>query len=74
MMVVWVKVMAINMKKWAYFESILEKELIGLGNEFTAMVVRERGESWMTQTFDLSSGVDVAPIYNMGWTERKGFR
>lgn len=45
MMVVWVKVMAINMKKRAYFESILEKELIGLGNEFTAMVVRERGES-----------------------------
>ena len=46
MMGVWVKVMAINMKKWANFEYILEKELIGLGNEFIMeMVVRERGES-----------------------------
>lgn len=38
--------MAINMKKWADFEYILEKELVRLGNEFTMeMVVRDRGES-----------------------------
>lgn len=42
----WVKVSkAINMKRWANFEYILEKELIGLGNKFTMGMVRERGES-----------------------------
>lgn len=43
---VWIKVMAINMKKWADFDYILEKELIGFGNKIImGLVVRERAES-----------------------------
>lgn len=46
MMVAWIKVMAINMKTWADFDYILEKELTGLDNKVTmGMVVRERAES-----------------------------
>ena len=45
-MVAWVKVMAVSMKKWADFECILEKELIGVGDKFTVRtVVREKEES-----------------------------
>lgn len=33
-------------RRWADFEYVLEKELIGLGDKFTmGMVVRERGDS-----------------------------
>lgn len=46
MMVAWIKVRAINMKKWADVDYILEKERIGLGNKITmGTVVRERAES-----------------------------
>lgn len=63
MMVAWIKVMAINMKTWADFDYILEKELTGLDNKVTmGMVVRERAESWMIQGFDLNNRVDIAPI------------
>lgn len=41
-MAAWVKVMAINMNKWADFDYILGKELIGLGDKFImGKVVRE---------------------------------
>lgn len=45
----------------------MEGELTGLGDEFAVgVLVRERGESWVTQGFDSSNGVDAATIYDMG--------